>query len=159
MTEPRHLATVNGYQGLVAAIRARKDEMRISDNELEDLAGLTRGHVSKLLAPGASKTLGPLSMGRLLRSLGLELIVAENAGQTAKIRELYSERNETRVRKRAVMAIAIEAPPPWLLNRERGRQLRQIQLSRLTPEQRSRIAKKAARNRRRRQREKQAAGL
>lgn len=145
MEDSRKLATVNGYQGLVAAIRARKDEMRISDTELEELAQLTRGHVSKLLAPGATKVLGPLSMGRLLRALGIELIVAENAEQTAKIRELYMQRNENQVRRRITLrAIATTDPPPWLIDKEKARQLRQIQLARTTHEQRSKAARKGA---------------
>lgn len=150
----RQLATVNGYAGLIAAIRARKTEMRISDAELEEIAGLTRGHVSKLLAAGASKVLGPLSMGRLLRALGLELIVAENADQTAAVRKLYVPRDENQVRRIKLRAIATTEPPPWLIDKEKARQLRANQLSRTTHEQRSKSARRGAIKRWKRARQK-----
>lgn len=102
MSEPRRIAVVNGYPGLVSAIRARKAELGMSDRELEEIAGLAPGTTPKYLAPGASKTLGQVTLGRILRALGLELIVSENAEQTAKIAELYTRRNESQVRVKAM---------------------------------------------------------
>lgn len=140
----RVLAVVTGYQGFIAALRARKVEMGMSDKDLEYVGGLASGHVSQVLTRGAPKALGPLSFGRVLRGLGLELHVVENTELTAAARAQYNKRDESQVR---VRAIAIKPKPTWLLNRRKARELRHRQLQMFTPQERSRIARKAARNR------------
>lgn len=105
MSELRHLSVVNGYQKLVAAIRERKEAMGLSDKEIEHLAGLTAGHWSKLMAQ--TKSLGPVSLGRVLRALGLELIVSENVEKTQQIRLSYIPRDETQVRNPTMHTAAV----------------------------------------------------
>lgn len=157
MADERHLATVNGYQGLIAAIRARKEELRMSDRDLEELAGLTPGHVSKILTPGANRVLGPLSMGRILRTLGIDLIVAENIERTEQIREQFVPRVEERVNKKTRMhsvGVQIEVTRKFLkeIGTKGGANSRKY----LTRRQAKAIAKKAARARWDRVREAQA---
>lgn len=58
MTEP--LAIVRDYDGLIAALRLRKAELGLSDAALEQISGMTSGHVSKILpAPDQGSTARP----------------------------------------------------------------------------------------------------
>jgi hypothetical protein len=150
MTEPRHIATILGYHQLLATIRARKEELKMSDKDLDNVAGLATGHWSKIIS--GRKSLGPLSLGRILRGVGLKLIAQEDVEGTVKIAELYLPRAEQQVRHRNNTTMLIGNPLPWLFTSRKARQLRTNYLKRTTPEQRSRTAKKAWRSRRRRQR-------
>lgn len=50
--------TIRDYDELVAALRSRMDEIGISYEDLEDLCGLTRGHISKVFGPIRAKNIG-----------------------------------------------------------------------------------------------------
>jgi len=65
VTEPRRLATVRDYAELHLALRARAEELALSRTTLDEIAGLTPGHSSKLLAPRPIKFLGRVSLGPL----------------------------------------------------------------------------------------------
>lgn len=88
------LGIVTDYGSLHAALRARAEELRISRADLDDLAGLATGHVSKILAPRFSKVLGPTSFGLILQSLGLRLRVEVDPEQSAKLASRWGRRNE-----------------------------------------------------------------
>jgi hypothetical protein len=141
--ERRQLAVVSGYQGIIAACKARKEELGISDAEFEEASGLTRGHWSKIT--GYIKVLGPLTMGKVLRGLGLDLIVSENVELTAKVREACASRNENQVRKRPVLAKASGADFPYLFTSKNGSEMALKRAAALTPSRRRAIARKAAR--------------
>jgi hypothetical protein len=69
------LAMLDDYSALVAALRSRKAALDLTFDEIEKRTGLTTGYASKLLSPTHIKTLGPLSMGLLLKTLGLRLAI------------------------------------------------------------------------------------
>jgi hypothetical protein len=54
-------ATVFGeatdHEGLVAALYARKEAIGVSDRVLDEISGLSPGHVSKLIGPGRERGL------------------------------------------------------------------------------------------------------
>jgi hypothetical protein len=70
------LATARSYGELIAALRARADELEVSRETIDEVAGLPARYSTKLLGPGALKNLGPMSMGAMLGVLGLKLLVA-----------------------------------------------------------------------------------
>jgi hypothetical protein len=75
LPQAKQLAIVHTYNELVAVLRSRAEELHISGDTLESAAGLPARYSSKLLCPTPVKNLGPSSLGALLNTLRLELVV------------------------------------------------------------------------------------
>ena len=58
----RRLSVASNYDDLIEAIRSRVDELQISQALLEEIAGLTGGHIGKLLGGGQVKHFGMLTL-------------------------------------------------------------------------------------------------
>lgn len=69
----RTLARVSCYAELHRALRHRVNEIGISRSTLDEVAGLTSGYASKLLAPWPLKRLGELTAPLIFEALGVEL--------------------------------------------------------------------------------------
>lgn len=63
---------------LLDAMRARREEINISCETVDEIANLTRGHTSRLLALEPSKNLGFTSLGSVLFALGMALVPQED---------------------------------------------------------------------------------
>lgn len=72
-------ATAADYDELVSALRDRAEELGLSYEAIDDRAGLQSGYTAKLLGPGMSRKLGPVSLGSLLGTLGLVIELIEIA--------------------------------------------------------------------------------
>lgn len=159
MTEPG--ATVHDYAGLVAALRARKDELGISDATLDDLAGFQSGYTGKLLGPAQSKKLGGMSLGVMLDALGLTLRMESDAGKLARVQHRFSKRAENHVRKRVMLTVqkvdGAHRMTRATLCRLIGALGAKGYLAKVPPRQRRKHARNAARARWRRAREKREA--
>jgi hypothetical protein len=83
---------------LVAALRARRDELAISHETLDYIAGLQSGYVSKLLAPDPMKGLGPMSLPALLGALGVALVLVDDPEQIERVRDQWIKRKRPPVR-------------------------------------------------------------
>ncbi len=57
---------IRSIDDLVAALRARRDELNVSLDLLNHIAGLQPGYAEKLLSPQPMKGLGPMSLPALL---------------------------------------------------------------------------------------------
>jgi hypothetical protein len=69
---------VNDYSGLVNACRDRSEQMELSRLELDAQSGLCDGHSDKILRPRAEKKFGIMSLGAILQTLGLILVIVED---------------------------------------------------------------------------------
>lgn len=98
----RQLAVVTDYDTLQDALRDRADELQASRATIDDLAGLPSGYSGKLLGKAQVRGITKLTLGPLLQTLGLKLIVVEDKETTAKIRRRITPRREGLVRHRAV---------------------------------------------------------
>jgi hypothetical protein len=94
----RVLAQVTDYAGLITALRARVDELNLTFDTLDEVAGLSDRYSSKLLTPAIkpSRTLGKMSLGAVLGALGLRLIVVEDPVALAKVQNRYRPRKYAR---------------------------------------------------------------
>jgi hypothetical protein len=148
---------VGSIEQLLAALRARRDELEISNETIDDIAGLSDRYTSKVLAANyPSRNLGKLSFPLLLGALGLgiakvEIVedpeaIARVEGRWLKWRRLPY--GSPRIR---LSAKAIEHAKPHVLQdlSKLGNAARQALLP---GKQRSAIARKAARARWRRRR-------
>jgi hypothetical protein len=52
--------------------------LQISRNELDRISGLADGHVAKIVSPQPAKKFGIISLGAILQSLGLILVIVED---------------------------------------------------------------------------------
>lgn len=86
MSEPKSLATVRDYDGLIAAIRARREELDVSLQTIDEVSGVQSGYAGKLLCNPPMKHLGPMSLGVILGTLGLMLVVVEDPEALARVR-------------------------------------------------------------------------
>lgn len=151
----RVLAVVADYPALHAALRARQAELGVGYGVLNDISGLS--YCDKLLAPmpiggpvarngrPTPRGIGPLSLGPLLQALGLVLVVAEDPVQTERIKSLkmFKRRGENYV------TASVSSIDELIRAREAANRARQLAQARaaidMSPEQRQRRARKAAR--------------
>ena len=119
----RQIATVHDYDGLIAAIRARSDELQITRETLDDASGLHGGYCGKLLSPIPIKTLGHVSLGPILGALGLALIVVEDLRRSARSapRLVKRERARAMLPARVLPAESPKARPDLKGNSEWSR--------------------------------------
>lgn len=144
MSDPRPIAVVRahqGYRGIVAAFRARADQLDVSRTTLDNIAGLPAGYVQKLLATHPLKTLGPDSWGPLLGGTGMAIVFIEDPEALAQIEGRLDPRDNKNVR---VLTPASIVPELALITALTARGMVTLRNARLTPQQRKRIAKKAA---------------
>lgn len=99
-------APIRSQAELLDAIRARRDELNISHETIDNIAGLQSGYTSKLLAPQPIKNLGPMSMGPLLGALGVALMLIEDDEQIDRV----SSRWQKRKRPQKIAALSIAHP-------------------------------------------------
>ena len=68
----------NDYPALIDALRERSDQMSLARLELDRICGLADGHSGKLLSKTPRKSLGLRTVGPILQTLGLILLVVED---------------------------------------------------------------------------------
>lgn len=148
MIAPRHIATVSNYDELIAALRARADELGVTRETLDAVSGMQTGYCSKLLAPVPIRALGPTSLGPMLGALGLAILVVEDAEALGKI----SKRIERSTKKRSnagqkMLATKRRRKHRFPRGPEFAHIMRSRQLLTQSKAKRSRIAKTAAKAR------------
>jgi hypothetical protein len=94
----RPLAIVEDYDGLVEAIGNRVIELKVTYDSVDYVAGLCKGWTNKVVAGGTNpiKRLGMASLGPILQTLGLKLLVVEDEEAFARIRPRLAQRKTTR---------------------------------------------------------------
>ena len=75
---------VNDYQGLIEVCRQRAAELAISRSGIDEVSGLPNGMAGKILGDRQVKKIGPLTLGPLLQTLGLKMLIIEDDDATAK---------------------------------------------------------------------------
>lgn len=158
----------SGYEGLHQAFRAQAERLNLSRDQIDELATLTRGHASKLLAPYPIRAIGRTTLGPMLYALKAKLLFVPD--ETIEWSEEPNDRDASQARAgKPLDRGSANLPEMRSISRKviteamrkNGRKggLKSAKArARLSHEQRSRIAKRAARTRLRNQREKRAAG-
>jgi|SRR5215472_7448692 len=154
---PRPLGLARDHDSLVDLLRARKEELGLS-NEFVDEACLTPGWCQKLLGPSRVKTLGRQSLDGLLISLGCALVLVEDLEHVRLMEAQWERRQAIKVHqpRRRISDEAMRRISPMILG-ERARLGGLVRAQLLTSKQLSEIASKAARARWRKARAARAA--
>jgi hypothetical protein len=77
---------------LIAALRARRDELQITHATIEDIGLLPDGYVSKVLADKPIKNIGPKALEGLLDGLGVVLVLAPNPNLQERVTSKWVKR-------------------------------------------------------------------
>ncbi len=96
----RQLGEASDYAGLIAAFRARADELQVSRLAIDEVAGFCSGYCAKILSPRRTRGITAMTLGPLLQTLGLKLVVVEDPEALAKFGPLLPKRHDALVRKR-----------------------------------------------------------
>jgi len=137
---------IGSEQEMLAAIRARKDELRITNETIDAVAGLPNGYCGKLLCDPPIKRMGAFSLGLILGAMGYTIHLVPDAEAFARVKNRLPTKRPGRGpgRQPGEQPISSRRRPPWLINAERARQFADLRMSKLTAQQRSTIARNAA---------------
>lgn len=139
----------NDYQALLETIRFRILELQTTHEAIDTVSGLHSGYTSTIAAN--IKSMGRVSMGPMLQTLGLALIIVRDDEQFARVKDRLARRN------RPDRAIARRITPKWLFKPENARQMGKKRWQGVSDAKKARIMKKisnaAARARRRKARQ------
>jgi len=94
----RILATVTDYAGMLAALRDRADELRLSREAIDQVAGLPSGYSGKILGIGQVRRLNLISLGPVLGALGVKLVMVVDGAALKQFGGRSAKRHENRVR-------------------------------------------------------------
>ena len=83
---------IRSMEELLEALRARRDQLQLTYETIDHIAGWPSFYAAKLLAPEPIKNLGWQSLGLALDSTGVALVVVENVEQAAKVRSRWIPR-------------------------------------------------------------------
>jgi hypothetical protein len=83
-TPIKQIAEAIDYQSLQDGLRARAADMGISRRVLDEISGLGDGYSAKLLCGRPTRIFGIVSLGLILQSLGVKIILVEDPEATAR---------------------------------------------------------------------------
>jgi hypothetical protein len=134
---PQPIAVVRSYDDLRRAVADYCDQIGMSRMELDAEAGLTDGHAAKLLSAKARKKFGIVTLGRVMAAAGLVLQIVIDPD--AQHRDLDASKLASRARR-------YDRTKHWRTHKGSawGRRNAALRALKLTPEQRSEIARNAA---------------
>lgn len=159
MSEP--LATGTNYGDLIRAFRERATALGMTDKTIEEIGGFTGGHVGKLLGAARTKSLGPLTLGMMLGALGLKFVIVEDAEATARIKARFDPSVKS---KRMPMAMSIDIQPELMqaIYSDHFKRIAPLaaeaRRTKISPYRRKLIARKAAKARWKKDRNKPSMG-
>lgn len=132
-----------GHADLLDALRARKNELNLSHERLEDICGFTKGHIDKVWR--GEKRMGWMFIPTILNALGLKIILTIDEPQVRLLQARWEGRNSKQIRVRPIEidAALLEAAKREVF-RDMGRRGGLMRAATLTPEQITKIARQAA---------------
>ena len=92
---PHVIGEARNYDELLDLLKRRRDQLGVSLEVVETVAGLTQRYVGKLFSPTKIKAIGPISMGPLLGALCLKLLVAIDQEQYERLKSRLTLRKAT----------------------------------------------------------------
>jgi hypothetical protein len=130
---PQPIAVARSYDDLRRAVADWCRQIGMTREELDDEAGLTSGHASKLLSEHAIKRFGIVTLGRVMAATGLVLIVATDPDAPPRPPQASGTPNGSVTKHwRKTRGAA------W------GRRMAALRALKMTPHQRTASARKAA---------------
>lgn len=156
MSTSAPVAEFMDYDSLVAAFRARVEQLGITYATIDDLANLAKGHTAKLLGPTMPKRFGPLTFNAIAATLAVKFVMVVDENAAAGMGEYWAKRERSRHRackQASVGKTTIRRVFPAVI-KEFATIGGRARAAKTTPEQRRIIASRGGRERWRRARRK-----
>jgi hypothetical protein len=144
MPAPDGVLLVRDEDELLAAIRGRLDELGVTYDVLDRVAGLPDRFSSKLLCRPPARHVSALTLWLVLGAVGYKIALVHDEDALAKVKGLLSKRKIPN-RRITEITVARRRMSLWLFTPERGREMAKLRAAKLTPEQRTQSARKASR--------------
>lgn len=132
----------NDYDGMIELVRYRLHELQTTNLEVDAVSGLHSGYTSKTTAPIPIKSMGKVSMGPLLQTLGLALIVVRDDEAFAKIEHRLAKRQRPR-ENGAKLSAGSSRLLKGRITPKRALKMLELRNRKLSSAQRKKIARKA----------------
>jgi hypothetical protein len=142
MADERVIGEFINYDGMLAAVRARVNELQINGERFDEFAGLPRGYLSKLIGANPTRRIGMTSMGPLFAALGICCVMIENPSATARLKGRLVPNQSNYMRPTYTHVIVTNRK--WARIQKLGHQARQAVWNKLTPQQRSNMMRALA---------------
>ena len=134
----RSLGEFSDYDGMLAVIRQRVQELNINGERFDEYAGLPRGYLSKLTGINPVRRIGMTSMEPLFNALGIYCVMFEDPNATMRLQKRLAPRNGSYARRVSLYVNGI-TDRKWARIQKLGRQARWEKLS---PQQRSKLMRR-----------------
>jgi hypothetical protein len=95
-TAPVQNLEVRGMPDLLCALRARRDQLELTHEVIDGIAGWAQGYAGKLLCDPPVKNLGWLSLGDALKTMAIKLVVVEDMEQRKLVERRWVKRERPR---------------------------------------------------------------
>jgi hypothetical protein len=106
---------VRNHDDLVDAFATVKNHLNLSNEVCDELAGLCKGHMSKIL--GRQKRVGPWLLGILCELLAVELVVRVNPEALKRMEKRWEQRDCRQIRvPHAVSQAVLDRYAPAILS-------------------------------------------
>jgi hypothetical protein len=135
---PRVLAEFTSYDEMLAAVRARVNELDVCGERFDEFAGLPKGYLSKLIGARPIRRMAMTSMQPVLAGLGLKGQFVEDPQGTERLKNRLSRRNGSYVRAAPSIVLTVR------FFKRIGRKGAQARVDNSTAEQRRKWARRAA---------------
>jgi hypothetical protein len=83
------IGRASDYSGLVSALRERSAELGVTRENLDALSGVQSGYSAKLLSAVPMKSLGRVSLGPILQSLGCAILLIEDQDALRRVQHRF----------------------------------------------------------------------
>jgi hypothetical protein len=140
---PRIVATVSDHNQMLVAIRRRIEELELSHETVEFLAGLQSGYLTKVIADPPPKRMSPFTQFLILQAFGLNVQLVENPQLIEKLKGRWTTRKLRKSMRTAVSIDRVIHLPPDFMRRI-SRMGCEARMQKLTPARRSELARHAA---------------
>jgi hypothetical protein len=100
---------------LLDALEARRNELGLSNATVEELGGLTSGHLTKIAGPARSRSPTLATLDRLMVVLGLSFVLVRDPEKVERVQSRWRPRAASKVRHRALSATTIARAKPHVL--------------------------------------------
>lgn len=151
MSEPSQIAviptiTFSDTAGMIDAMRTIKNYLELSNSAVDTLCGFTPGHTDKLLGPTNSKRFSALSWNALIWCLASTCTITIDIEKAKAMADHWEKRDASRYRPNAsvISKVILKRAKPLILKAQ-THNARMARAMGTPPEKRSKIARKAAR--------------
>lgn len=154
------LGEARNGEDMLAVWRTAKERIGLSNAHCDELANFIGGHTDKILGPTGAKNFGPLSFTSLNWTLAIKWVAVLDLEQIKVMEQYWEDRqrdaSNVRVEPNRISKKLIERAKPHVL-KDSAKHANACRNAVLTREQRTAIARKAAKARHRKRRERERA--